>query len=266
MTITCKANTEQIGPTFRRYLEVSHYTIEQGMWYQLRNWLVKASQWASWGDARMINLADPKLVAFLMSSDKHGNARAGRRYRYEKNTIGRRMVYPRPRKDGTRKAPYMKMMSGGANVRTRAAYRFYSRDEARKFAINHFRTRYKAVRFIGSFVGAAKKAVDRIAKGPRAGSIENDNRRLSGIIPAKAQATGSWPTVGAEVSTSYAYKHSTTAAKKVTTEASAERVENLVYTSLDRAESEIVANMEQYIARKLQQEYDRGTAALVRGG
>jgi hypothetical protein len=108
------------------------------------------------------------------------------------------------------------------NPHSRVRMQFYSRAEARKFAEKHFRMRTRASHFIGAFIWRMTRAI----KGAIGAPIVADNRRLGNAIGVKALQYGERGQSGVSVQAMYGYKHATTAAKKVTTEQSANQLEH----------------------------------------
>jgi hypothetical protein len=240
--------------TFARYLEATHYEVKQGILYQLRNWLVQASKYATWGDARIIQNPDPKLVAWLMSTDRRGrNKSAGAMKSFGQFTTGHRWISGKVRKDGTRGRSYWKQTNSKDQQRARKRVGFYTREQAKKFSIKHFSMRMRASNFIGAFIWRMTGAI----KGAMGSPAVANNRRLGNAIGVQALQYGEKGQSGVSVQAMYGYKHATTAAKTVSTEESANRLERWIIKALEDAKETIIPNMEQKIAQKLQQAADR---------
>jgi hypothetical protein len=240
-------DTSDFDEAFTRYIAVTGYTVKQGLYYQLRNWLVKASQYAYGREATFIANPDPKLVAFLMSSGKHGERGGGQRKEYGTHAMGQHWVTGKRRKNGTRAPSHWKQDVSKEQVRGRKAMLFYTRDEARRFAVKHFDMRKRTARFIGSFLGAMKREINANVE-ESGGKIVGENKRLSELIKTTSFSIGD----GIGVLAQYGYKHETTAAKKVTTQESANRLEKILREALDNAAQDIIPNMEEKIARDLE--------------
>ena len=267
--------------TFADYLAVTGYTVQKGLLYQLRNWLVRASQMAYGTEAHFISDPDPKLVAFLMSSDIHGGRKGGVRKEYGTQTVGHKWISGRLRKDGSRGRSYWRQLNPdnvehlikertvhykNGSVRTfaarmtthareRSALQFYSREEARIFATKHFDMRKRAARFLGAFLGKMKQRINYssgLGGVGSGGEIPGENKRLGNAVSTALYETQSGVIAGVKVLGVYGYKHATTAAKKVTTEESANRLERLIVRALDDAKVFIIPNMQQKIAEDLQ--------------
>ena len=250
MSMTVTVDASEFESTMANYLAVTGYTLQQGMLYQLRNWLVKASQAAYGTDAHFIANPDPKLVAWLMSTGPHGERTAVKWF--GKNTIDHRWRQGRLRKDGTRGPSYWVGKGGGGQQRQRGRFGFYSREQARAFAVRHFDMRKRAARWLGAFLGAMKRRVNQQGD-MGGGTVENENKRLGGAVQTGLFTTGDkTATFGITAVGQFSYKHATTAAKKVTTEESANRLERIILKALNDCKSEIIPNMEQKIASELQ--------------
>jgi hypothetical protein len=134
---------------------------------------------------------------------------------------------------------------------------FYSRAEAKKFVEKHFAMRVRASHFIGAFIWRMTRAI----KGAIGAPAVADNKRLGNAITVNALQYGERGQSGVSVQAMYGYKHATTAAKKVTTEQSANQLEQWIIRALNDAKVEIIPNMEQKIAQKLKQAADRRARA-----
>lgn len=253
MSVTVRVDYSELDSTFSRYLAITNYEIKKGILYQLRNWLVQAAKYASWGDASIIQNPDPKLVAWLMSTSRTGGKGGGIRRPYILTNIGWLRATKKRRKFWTTMPIRM---------------RFYSREEAKKFAQRHFALRSRANKWIGSFIWKMKNSI----KGVGSADIEEVpyNSRLGSKIfvfltqyggrGAISRTLGFGRNVGqagVSIRALYNYKHATTAAKTVTTEQSANQLEQWIIKALNDAKVEIIPNMEQKIAQKLQQAADR---------
>lgn len=213
--------------TFAQYIAVTRYEVRKGMLYQLRNWLVQASKHAGWNKhAEIPTNPDPKLVAWLMSSSKHGGRRGGQRKPYRQS-------------GGTwRSATSKQVRSGKHKIRMQ----FYNRKEAKAFGDKHFRMRHRAAKWIGAFLHRMNAEIR--GQGFREIGVDANQRASRAISAAYEEAAGTKQSPAmVSVSASYGYSRDTTAAKQ-NNMLSANRVERHIMRALNAAKFDIVANME----------------------
>jgi hypothetical protein len=253
-------DTSDFDEVFTNYIAVTGYTVKQGLYYQLRNWLVKALMFSNGVDTKPFpdESMDHKgkdfcsLVAYLMSTSIYGTKRPGMvPYMQDTERWKWRTSRSYKQKNGTYKyvqAHWFNKRIKGQTFRKQARMQYYSRIEAADFAKKHFDMRRRAKHFIGAFIYAMGKALD-VAAGSRGGQLTTQNIRLSKTVKAFAYAVEG---MGVSVVAQYGYKHETTAGKKKTTLESAMGMEKLVMYCLDNAAQDIIPNMEQKIASDLE--------------
>jgi hypothetical protein len=232
-------NLRDFDSTFSKYIETTKYDVRKGMLYQLRHWLVTAAKHGAWSnDADIPVEGDPKLIAWLLSSSKVGGSRGGQKRPY-------RMAVKSSKGNVWKRATIRQAASGKHKIRMQ----WYNKQEARKYAINHFKLRHKSAGWIGAFIWRMAREI----KGQVGGELPvNTNQRASRAIGAayeEVAGTDKSPSV-VSVRSDYDYARQLTRAKKENTW-SAERVEMHIMSALNSAKEEIVPNMEQKIEQVL---------------
>ena len=280
--VSIKVDTSDFDEVFTNYIAVTGYTVKQAMFYQLRNWLVQAGKTRQNQDAKFLQSVDPAMVSFLMSTNKFGVGHNNPR-EYDKNTLThrwhaarqRKFIAPHLSKNGkmskgrwqkARASGFSQVAKAGVTFRQRRmsvrvlkngdiipnGMQFYSRAEAKMFYRKHFDLRKRASRFLAAFLWKMKQELNDAADS-FGGTVQDANQRLGKAINAQAYGTSEGSDViGVGVSAQYGYKHETTAAKKVTTQTSANRLEKIIQQALEFASAQIIPNMEEKIAIDLE--------------
>jgi hypothetical protein len=232
-------NLRDFDSTFSKYIETTKYDVRKGMLYQLRHWLVMASKYGTWSkDAEIPTQADPKLIAWLLSSSKVGGSRGGQKRPY-------RMAIKSSNGNVWKRATIRQAGSGKHRIRMQ----WYNKQEARKYALNHFKLRHKSAGWIGAFIWRMAREI----KGQVGGELPvNSNQRAARAIGAafeEVAGTDASPSV-VSVRSNYDYARQVTRAKQPNTW-SAGRVEGHIMRALNSAKAEIVPNMQQKIKQVL---------------
>jgi hypothetical protein len=232
-------NLRDFDSTFSKYIETTKYDVRKGMLYQLRHWLVMASKYGTWSkDAEIPLEADPKLIAWLLSSSKVGSRWGAKKRPY-------RMAIKSSKGNVWKRATIRQVASGKHKIRMQ----WYNKEDARNYALRHFKLRHKSSGWIGAFIWRMTREI----KGQVGGELPvTSNQRAARAIGAayeEVAGTDASPSV-VSVRSNYDYAREVTRAKKPNTW-SAAKVEGHIMSALNSAKAEIVPNMEQKIKQVL---------------
>jgi hypothetical protein len=232
-------NLRDFDATFSRYIEATKYDVRKGMLYQLRHWLVMASKYGTWSkDAEIPVQADHKLIAWLLSSSKVGGSRGGQKRPY-------RAAIKSSKGNVWKRATIRQAASGKHRIRMQ----WYNKQEARNYALNHFKLRHKSAGWIGAFIWRMAREI----KGQVGGElpVTSNQRAARAIGAAYEEVAGNdvSPSV-VSVRSNYDYARQVTRAKQPNTW-SAGKVEGHIMRALNSAKAEVVPNMQQKIKQVL---------------
>ena len=247
MSAIVTVDFSQMDEVFARYVVLSRKSVAEALRHQVGNWCYRAAEKIHDSLASNIDELEGKckLIAWLLSTDKFGNPKDKIAFnRYSTGTKTRK------RKDGTTVTYHTYQghkTDAGFRVgqqRQKARMGFYTREQARAFAPKHFQSRRRAIRFVRTFIKKIQQAVQA-----RSNKVDG-NQRISSAIQASLREKDSAGLLSIDASALYTFEHATSAGRKDNA-TGARRIERVVQLAFEASVSEIVPNMEQYIARKM---------------